>query len=273
MPNDFDNWGIGFEDDGNLTVEGRQRRLMPLFLLVDTSGSMSGAKIEQVKDAIEQIKLELSMQNNTNEDAEIRVSVLCFDSGVEWKAQFEEPANLNVDFCAEGLTSMGAAFMELDKLLTRSAFKNAGDFSEFRRAVMILLTDGVPTDDVSPGIKRLRTNNWFVKGTRVAFAIGQDAEMSPLKEFTGNIEAVLQVDKISTLGRLLANVGIVSSVTATRLAGGGTDEGLNQAQKDRDFMTTAGETAEMLIDVGEQMIATQEIDVAEAEDIFAGGWC
>ena len=53
----------GFELDSNLSMDGVQKKLMPLFLLIDTSGSMSGPKIEQVKTAVEEIKLQLNMLN------------------------------------------------------------------------------------------------------------------------------------------------------------------------------------------------------------------
>ena len=77
----------GFETDANLGMDGVQKNLMPLFLLVDTSGSMSGAKIEQVKTAVEEIKMQLNLLNTGNDDADIKISVLCFDDAPRWEAK------------------------------------------------------------------------------------------------------------------------------------------------------------------------------------------
>lgn len=270
MSNDFFEFSgfNGFDTDENLNVEGRMNYLMPLFLLIDTSGSMSGQKIEQVKSAVEQIKLELGSMNSTNDDAEIRVSVLCFDTSTRWEAQFQDPNLLNADFQVGGLTSMGAAFVELEKMLTRSRFSQVGQFAGYKRAVMILLTDGIPTDEVDTGIAKLRKNNWFVKGTRIAFAIGGDADISCLEKFTGHNETVLQVDNISILGHILSTVATVSSSTATHAAGLSLDDAVTQAEKDAEFELSAKESAISVINAGEQMIVNGELNERDAENIF-----
>ena len=190
---------VGYTADSNLGMDGVQKNLMPLFLLVDTSGSMSGSKIEQVKTAVEEIKMQLNLLNTQNDDAEIRISVLCFDDRPRWEAQMEDPALANPSFHLGTMTYMGAAFNELETMLSRSKLIQKGQCAGYKRAVMILLTDGIPTDDVDSGIAKLRTNNWFVKGTRIAFAIGNDADTECLRKFTGNIETVLQVNNMNLL--------------------------------------------------------------------------
>lgn len=260
----------GFETDDNLGMDGVQKNLMPLFLLVDTSGSMSGSKIEQVKTAVEEIKMQLNLLNTGNDDADIKMSVLCFDDSTRWEAKMEDPALVNPDFRLGVMTNMGAAFIELETMLSRSKLIQKGQCAGYKRAVMILLTDGIPCDDVDGGVAKLRTNNWFVKGTRIAFAIGNNADTSCLEKFTGNPETVLQVNNMNLLGTILANVAVVASTTATHAAGTSSDDATTQAQRDEEFRNSAEESANSVSNAIEQQVVEGKIDEDDAAAIFSG---
>lgn len=260
----------GFKTDKEVGVNGLQKNLMPLFLLIDTSGSMSGPKIEQVKTAVEEIKMQLSLQNTGNDDADVKVSVLCFDDAPRWEAKIEDPALVNTDFQLGIMTNMGAAFIELEKMLSRSKLIQKGQCAGYKRAVMILLTDGVPTDDVDRGIAALKTNNWFVKGTRIAFAIGSDADTSCLEKFTGNPETVLQVKNINVLSSILAKIAVVTSTTATHAAGINPDDATTQAQKNEDFRNSASESADSVVNAIDEQVVEGKIDENDAAAIFSG---
>ena len=60
------------------------RRTMVLFFVVDTSGSMSGAKIGTVNSAIEEVVPELKDISESNADAQIKVATLSFSTGARW---------------------------------------------------------------------------------------------------------------------------------------------------------------------------------------------
>ena len=268
----MDNNFFGFEDDNDLGASGVQKHVMPLFLIVDTSGSMSGEKIEQVKTAVENIKVELARLNMSNDDAEVKLSVLCFDTAPRWECKVQDPSRANPDFRLGGLTNMGAAFKELETMLSRSQLIQKGQCAGYKRAVLILLTDGVPTDDVDAGIKVLKGNNWFVKGTRIGFAIGEDADRSCLKKFTGNPETVLNVDNIAILSTILANVAVVASTTATHAVGAGSEDDMaSQKRRDEEFEKTASDTAGTVESVVETLQVEGKIDDDDAEALF-GGW-
>jgi uncharacterized protein YegL len=55
------------------------------------------------------------------------------------------------------------------------------------------MSDGEPTDDYKKGLSELRENKWYKYAIKVAVAIGEDANIDVLKEFTGNTEAVTTV--------------------------------------------------------------------------------
>lgn len=61
------------------------RRVMTLFLLVDTSGSMTvNGNIGKVNSAIEEMIPLLQEVSDENADAEIKVAVLEFSTGCRW---------------------------------------------------------------------------------------------------------------------------------------------------------------------------------------------
>lgn len=195
------------------------RRVMTLFLLIDSSGSMSiNGNMGKVNGAIEEMIPLLRDISDEHSDAEIKLAVLEFSSGCQWATGDDGPMSLDDfdwnDMTAGGLTDMGAAFRELESKLSRDAFMNnaAGNFAP----VVILLSDGEPTDDYVSGLKILQHNNWFRNAVKVAISV-EGAASDVLAEFTGNIETVLKYDgEKSDLKKLLTRLAVVSSSIQSR---------------------------------------------------------
>ena len=61
------------------------RRTMVLFFVVDTSGSMEGAKIGTLNSAIEDVIPEIRHISAENADAQIKIAVLEFFEGLKWQ--------------------------------------------------------------------------------------------------------------------------------------------------------------------------------------------
>jgi hypothetical protein len=74
--------------------------------------------------------------------------------------------------------------------------------------VIILLSDGGPTDDYGKELNALKGNNWFKAAIKIAIAIGEDANQEVLKEFTGNDECVLRANNLSILKKMIRFVDI-----------------------------------------------------------------
>ena len=91
------------------------RRTMVLFFVVDTSGSMSGAKIGTVNSAIEEVVPELKDISESNADAQIKVATLSFSTGARWIDSAPVAAeNFRWNYLdASGVTDLGAACMQL----------------------------------------------------------------------------------------------------------------------------------------------------------------
>ena len=54
--------------------------------------------------------------------------------------------------------------------------------------VLVLISDGQPTDDFQKGLDELMRQPWGKKAVRIAIAIGQDAELDVLQKFIGHNE-------------------------------------------------------------------------------------
>lgn len=195
------------------------RRTMVLFFLVDTSGSMYGEKIGSLNDAIRETVPDLKELSDGNPDAAIKIAVLQFDTDARWLyPQPIESENFRWnDLEAGGLTSLGAALRELDGKLSKSQFlqEAAGSYAP----VIILLSDGGPTDDFESGLNKIKQNNWFKHAIKVAIAIGNDADKNVLAQFTGNSEAVIEVHNKSALKAIIKFVSITSSQVNSKSSG------------------------------------------------------
>lgn len=54
--------------------------------------------------------------------------------------------------------------------------------------VLVLVSDGRPTDDFRSGLSALLSQQWGIKAVRIAIGLGKDADVTVLREFMGNSE-------------------------------------------------------------------------------------
>ncbi len=233
---------MGLLDD----VVSVPRRTMTLFFVIDTSGSMQGNKIGAVNDAVVNVLPMLDEISVSNPDAEIKVAALEFSNGTRWL--YDEP-KLASDFVwqdvqASGLTSLGAACLELNSKLSRSGFMQSASGS-FAPAI-ILLSDGGPTDDFESGLAKLKGNNWFKAAIKIAIAIGDDADKDVLTQFTGTNEAVFTVHNIDALKQVIRIVAVTSSQIGSK-------------------SSTAGDVSKQEQVIKDITEATKDIDGAQSE--------
>ncbi len=174
-------------------VEGVAKRVLTLFFLVDVSGSMTGEKIGTVNTTMEEILPTLRKISADNADAMMKMSVLKFSKGAEWV--YENPRDIQ-EFewqylIAKGVTDLGAACMELNGKLSKDEYMKTASGSY--APVIILLSDGEPTDDYRSGLATLKNNNWYKYATKAAIGIGDHADYGVLAEFTEDENMVISV--------------------------------------------------------------------------------
>ena len=200
------------------------RRKMILFFLIDTSGSMSGKKIQSVNDAIENVLPIIGEISDENPDAEINIAAMKFSTGVDWV--YNEPKEAK-DFIwqpvsPEALTSLGEACRELSRKLSRTnGFMPTSTGSGYYAPAIILLSDGGPTEDFQGGLKVLKEKSGFKNAIKVAIAIGDDADEDVLKDFTGSSEAVIKVHNIDALKTMIRVIAVTSSQIGSKSSSAG----------------------------------------------------
>lgn len=189
------------------------RKVMTLFYLVDTSGSMGGSRIGTVNAAMEECIPLLKEVAVANDDAEIKVAILQFSSGCSWVTPASGPVGLDDiiwnDLQAGGMTEFGGALLELDKKLSRNEYLNSqtGAYAP----VILLLSDGGPTDNWEVGLNKIKENNWFKHAIKIAIDIESGSDRSVLAQFTGNPEAILDAKDTATLKKMIHKVSVRAS--------------------------------------------------------------
>ena len=120
-----------------------------------------------------------------NPNAEVIVRAIKFSDGAQWHiAQPTEIHNFRwTDLDAGGVTDMGAALTMVAVALQIENMPPRG-----LPPVLLLISDGQPTDDFARGLKALLDQPWGLKAVRVAVAIGDDADLEVLQTFIGNTE-------------------------------------------------------------------------------------
>ncbi|MBQ2882819.1 MAG: TIR domain-containing protein [Alphaproteobacteria bacterium] len=168
------------------------RPILHLFLLIDTSDSMYGKRIEAINDAFSNV---LSSFEIINPDIEIKVAALEYNTSVRWFYDCPMPLE---EFHwpvleAGGLTSTGEALKSLnDKMTSSEYFSYELCPGGILPSLIILLTDGEPTDNYKMEMKQLLVNPYFKKSTKFAIGMGYDFALQPLVDFTGNEKKVFQ---------------------------------------------------------------------------------
>lgn len=189
------------------------RRVMTLFYIIDTSESMNGTRIGTVNSAMEECQELLKEIAKANDDAEIRVAVMQFSSGCTWITPVSGPVELDnwvwSDLKAGGITDFGAALLELDKKLSRKEFlkSQTGAYAP----VILLFSDGGPTDNWEKGLNQLKQNNWFKHAIKIALDIEKSSDREVLEAFTGNSEAILDAKDQQTLKKMIHKVSVRAS--------------------------------------------------------------
>ncbi|MCL6557469.1 MAG: VWA domain-containing protein [Firmicutes bacterium] len=165
--------------------------------IVDCSGSMNiNGKIQELNFAIKEALPHMKKIAEENPFAQVFVRAITFSSGAQWHIPVTPLEEFSwVDLSADGVTDLGRALtMVADELKIPPMTERA------LPPVLVLVSDGQPTDDYASGLKTLMDQPWGKKAVRIAIAIGQDADYEVLQKFIGNPEVKpLQANNPETL--------------------------------------------------------------------------
>jgi len=152
--------------------------------ILDASGSMAiDGKIQALNNAIRETIPHMRQVADENPNARVLVRAVRFASGASW--HIAEPTPVHdfewQDLDTQGVTDMGRALQ-----IVAEELKIPPMTDRALPPVLVLISDGQPTDDMNAGLSALMQLPWGKKAVRIAIAIGEDADYELLQQFIGN---------------------------------------------------------------------------------------
>jgi uncharacterized protein YegL len=165
-------------------------RPLPVIVAVDRSGSMGAdGKIDALNIALRDF-----INSIKDEDTAVDLQVALFSFGGN-EAVCELPLtsvnSIDADaysFTAQGRTPMGQAFYLIKEMIEDKSIIPSRAY----KPTIVLLTDGMPTDDYEKVMDYLINEGRSSKAFRIAMAIGADADRNMLSKFVSSPELLVE---------------------------------------------------------------------------------
>ncbi len=162
-------------------------RKLPVYLLLDTSGSMHGEPIQAVQTGVDTLISTLNGDPYALETAWL--SVITFSSNARQDIPLTEITNFQPPaLSAGGGTALGEALALVAQRAEAEVQKTTAEKKGDWKPLVFILTDGEPTDDFQRGLNEFKKYRF---GMVVACAAGQGANINTLQKIT---EIVVKLD-------------------------------------------------------------------------------
>jgi uncharacterized protein YegL len=169
---------MSLEDDVKFAENPEPR--CPVILLVDTSGSMSGKRIQELNQGLLTFKEEILKDDVAKIRAEL--AIISFGGNVQLRQDFVTVDNFEpFKLSTSGDTPMGQAINYALDLVEHRKDVYRSNGIQFYRPWIFLITDGSPTDEWGSAAQRVRD---FENSKKITFfAVGvEEADLSILKQ-------------------------------------------------------------------------------------------
>lgn len=191
-------------------------RPLPVFVLVDTSGSMHGTKMDTVNAALHEMIHTLAKIENAR--GAIKVCLITFGDTPKVVQPLSDIHDIDLEILtAGGKTPMGKAFDMVREMIDDVDVVSKRAYTP----MIVLLSDGLPTDIPSGSIRNsfdyqswgpivdLRNSERCQKSIRMALGIGNDADYGMMKFFINDSSIpVIKANDISTITKFFKWVTI-----------------------------------------------------------------
>lgn len=196
-------------------VSAGMRRL-PVYMLLDCSGSMGGEPIEAVRQGLGILHQDLLGDPQALET--VWLSIITFDSTAKQVVPLTEIGSFQKpDLNATGTTALGAALKLLMKSIDKEVRKTTSSQKGDWKPLIFIMTDGAPTDSWEGPANDLKSKK---PGNIIACAAGPSADDTVLKRIT---ETVVRLTDTSsgTLGAFMKWVSASVSTTSASISAQG----------------------------------------------------
>ena len=151
---------------------------LPVILLLDVSGSMSGENIRNLNDAVRDM-LDV-FRDSENSETEIWVSIITFGAQVKLHQSLVSAGDIQwQDISASGLTPLGVALQMAKEMIEDKDVVPSRAY----RPTVVLVSDGQPDNGWESPLTRFTGDGRSAKCDRMAMAIGADANDAVLEKF------------------------------------------------------------------------------------------
>ncbi len=175
-----------------MELEQTSKRL-PIYLVLDTSGSMAGAPIDAVNAGLQDFQRALGDDMFALEVAYI--SIITFSSDATQVMPLTEAGAFTAPTLrAGGSTSLGKALTLLDQSFDNEVKEKSEDHPGDWKPLVFLMTDGAPTDDWKASLSTFKSRASKKAANLVAIGCGPHANEDVLREVSSPSPFLLMKD-------------------------------------------------------------------------------
>ncbi len=159
-------------------------RPLPVFLLLDCSGSMSGTKIDTLNECVKDMIKDF--QNERMSEVSLKICVITFGgNGAQLHTPLSDLKDVQFEnLTASGMTPMGAALTMASKIINDKEKITSKGY----RPVVVLVSDGYPNDNWEQPLNEFVNGKRTSKCEKWALGIGEGYDKNMLQKFLGNTD-------------------------------------------------------------------------------------
>lgn len=183
--------------DGNVNACDAQKALYVLWV-IDLSNSMQGESIGAVNHALRSFGDLLASECLGHSKTVVFMRVMQFSDGAKWLTPgFVAPSDFVwSDLQPSGFSDLGAAYDALAELFPFDVLPD-----DVLPPLVILVSDGLSTDEYELPWLHLSSLAWFSQAKRFAICLGEDCDDAALLSFAGSSDNMLTIDNCT--GKLM----------------------------------------------------------------------
>jgi uncharacterized protein YegL len=173
--------------------EAQRNRRLPVYILADRSGSMSGEAIVAVNQGLQFLRNDL--ENEPRAVESIWISVISFGGNAKVDVPLTELLSFSPPtFIADGSTPLGEALRLLNQAIDHDVILGSGQHTGDYKPLVFLFTDGKPTDEWRTPAQEVKQRAQAKTANIIAIGCGPEIDSTMLKEIT---ESVMMMENVS----------------------------------------------------------------------------